>query len=781
MVTVVGQALKRKEDPRFITGRGSYTDNLKLPGLATLAILRSPYAHARIRSIDTSEALARPGVLHVFTGADFEGRTVPTAWNVPDAELKTPGHPPVAADVVRYVGDAVAVVVADSRYAAEDALEAIVVDYEPLPAVVNGKAATEPGAPQLHEGVPSNIAFHWRSKGGDIDKAFSGAPVVASLDIVNQRLMATAMEGRVVAAQYEQMGNNLTVWTTSQNPHIHRFLFSALLGVPENKIRVIAPDIGGGFGVKIPFYPEDLIVADVAMKTGRAVKWTESRREGYLASTHGRDHITHVELAADADGKLQGLRGTTYANLGAYHSTAGPGIPTILHGLVLPGAYNLPAIDYEVYGVFTNTTPVDAYRGAGRPEATYIIERLMDKLASQLGLDAAEIRRRNFIPKEAFPANVVTGLTYDSGDYHRAMDLALGTIGYDALRAEQQAARGSGKLIGVGLSSYIECCGLAPSRVAGAVGFGGGLWESADIRVTALGKVTVAIGTHPHGQGEETTFAQIVADELGVPVEDVEVIHGDTASTPMGWGSYGSRTTAVGGAAVVHAARKVRDKARKVAAHLLEAAEDDLEFVDGKFQVKGSPDKVKSIQDVALMANVAWNMPAGVEPGLEESAFFDPDNFVFPFGTHVAVVEVDAETGEVQLKRYLAVDDCGRQINPLVVEGQVSGGVVQGVAQALWEHAEYDDSGQLLTASLMDYAVPKAAMVPSIESDRTETPSPVNPLGVKGIGEAGTIASTPAVVNAVVDALAHLGITHIDMPLTPERVWRAIEAARSNG
>jgi carbon-monoxide dehydrogenase large subunit len=779
MAGSVGLALKRKEDPRFLTGRGTYADNMKLTGVGYLAILRSPHAHARIRSVNTSAAAASAGVIAVYTGSDFEGRVVPTAWNIPDSELKTPAHPPVAQGVVRYVGDAVAVVVAESRYAAEDALERIDIEYQPLPSVTNGKAATEAGAPQLHDDVPNNIAFHWRAAGGDIEAAFRDAPVVSKLSLVNQRLMATAMEGRVVVAQYEPNGGNLTVWATTQNPHIHRFLFSALLGVPEHKVRVVGTDIGGGFGVKIPFYPEDLIVADVAMKLGRPVKWTETRRESYLASTHGRDHITEVELAANSDGTLRGLRGTTYANLGAYHSTAGPGVPTILHGLVLPGAYNLPAINYDVYGVFTNTTPVDAYRGAGRPEATYIVERLMDKLAADLKMDPVELRRRNFIAKESFPAPVVTGITYDSGDYHAAMDKALEILDYKGFRDEQAGAREQGRYLGVGFSSYIECCGLAPSRIAGAVGFGGGLWESADIRVSPLGKVLVAIGTHPHGQGEETTFAQIVSEELGVPVEDVEILHGDTASTPMGWGTYGSRTLAVGGTAVVNAARKVREKARKVAAHLLEAADEDVEWTDGQFQVKGRPDRAKTFADVALMANVAWNMPEGMEPGLQESAFFDPDNFVFPFGTHVAVVEIDRETGDVRLKRYIAVDDCGRVINPLIVDGQVHGGVVQGVGQALWEHAEYDASGQLVTGSMMDYAVPRSDYVPAIETARTETPSPVNPLGAKGIGEAGTIASTPAVVNAVIDALSPLGITHLDMPLTPERVWRAIQGARS--
>ncbi|MBM3946949.1 MAG: xanthine dehydrogenase family protein molybdopterin-binding subunit, partial [SAR202 cluster bacterium] len=681
----------------------------------------------------------------------------------------------VARDVVRYVGDAVAVVVADSRYQAEDALELISVDYEPLPAVVDPKKATENGAPQLHSDAPGNQAFRWVVSGGNTDQAFASAEVVVSERILQQRLIPNAMEPRSALVQWVQPTGELTVWSTSQNPHIARFVLSGVTGVPEHKLRVIAPEVGGGFGSKIPVYADEAITAFCAMRTGRPVKWTETRRENYQATTHGRDHIEEVEVAATRDGKVTGLRTRVWAGMGAYLSTAAPGIPTILHGLMYCGPYNIPNIRGEVFGVYTNTTPVEAYRGAGRPEATFLLERMMDLVARRTGLDPAEVRRRNLIPRFTDGFSVATGLVYDSGDYPMILERVLSHVGYEQLRREQTQARQQGRYMGIGVTTYCEICGLGPSQVAGAVGFGGGLWESAVLRFHPSGKMDAFVGSSPHGQGEETTFAQVLSDELGVPVDDITVHHGDTATTPMGWGTYGSRTTAVSGAALTLAARKIKEKAKALAAHLLEAAEQDIEYGDGRFFVRGSPSKSKTIQDIALMANVAWNMPKGMEPGLEANAFYDPPNFTYPFGAHVAVVEVDAQTGIVELKRYVAADDCGPQINPMIVEGQVHGGVVQGVGQALWEGGQYDENGQLVTGSMLDYALPRADRLPDVETMSTVTPSPHHPLGVKGIGETGTIASTACVYSAVMDALQPLGVTQIDMPLTPEKVWRAIQ------
>ena len=771
-----GSGIRRREDPRLITGQASYTDDIKLTGMVQAAILRSPHAHARIRGIDTDAAKQAPGVLAVYTGADTEGvlNPMPCAWVIPDSDVKVVAYPPIAKDIVRYVGDAVAVVVAEDRYQAEDALELISVDYEPLPAVVNPEAALQPGAPQLHEDAPNNQAFHWVAAGGDTDAAFADAEVVVKDTILQQRLIPNAMEPRSAIASYMSSMGELTIWNTTQNPHIARFITCLVTGIPEHKIRVIAPEVGGGFGSKIAVYPSEMIASFCAMQLGRPVKWTETRSENFIATTHGRDHVEYVEMSATREGKITGVRSVVYAGMGAYLSTAAPGIPTILHGLMYSGPYAIPNIKADIYGCFSNTTPVEAYRGAGRPEATFLLERLVDLLAAELDLDPVEVRRRNLIPKFDDGYDVAIGLTYDSGDYERALDTALEHVNYSQLRHEQAHEREQGRYMGIGVSCYSEICGLGPSQVAGAVGFGGGLWESATVRFYATGKANVYVGTSPHGQGEETTFAQIVASELGVPVDDVELIHGDTDNTPMGWGTYGSRTTVVGGGAVALSARKIKDKAVTLAAHLLEAAEADIEFDDGKFFVRGAPDQSKTIQDIALMANVAWNMPAGMEPGLEATAFYDPPNFSYPFGAHVAVVRVDPDNGHVVLERYLAVDDCGPQINPMIVEGQVHGGVVQGAGQALWEGAVYDDSGQLLTGSMLDYALPRAHLVPDIETLSTETPSPHNPLGVKGIGETGTIASTITIYNAVLDALKPLGVTKLDMPMTPERVWRAI-------
>jgi len=778
---ILGSAIKRREDPRLITGQARFTDDFVLPGMVYMAVVRSPYAHARITRIDTRKAASMPGVLGVFTGQQMKDAgfgPIPCAWVVPGSETKTPPYPPIAIDTVRYAGNAVAIVVAGDRYQARDAVDAVEVDYEPLGVVVDAFRATQPGAPQLHADVPNNICFHWKVSGGDVESAFRTAEVVVKDHIINQRLIPNAMEPRAALAQYGSAAGEVTLWSTTQNPHIARFLLSLDTGIPEHKIRVIAPEVGGGFGSKIPHYPEDSMAIFASKALNRPVKWTETRSENYRSTIHGRDHIQDVEMAAKKDGTIIGLRAKVWANLGAYLSTASTGIPTILHGLMLSGVYTIPNIHEDVFGVFTNTTPVDAYRGAGRPEAAFIVERLVDLLARELKMDPVDLRRKNLIPPFTDGYTVATGLVYDTGNYEGALNKVLEMADYRGLRKQQADLLAKGQYLGIGLCTYAEICGLGPSQVAGAVGFGGGLWESAIVRFHPSGKVNVMVGISPHGQGEETTFAQILANELGVGVDDVEIMHGDTDQTPMGWGTYGSRGTAVGSGALMGAIKKIKEKAKIVTAHLLEASPEDIDYEDGKFFVKGSPDKFKTIQDVALMANLAWNMPKGLEPGLEASAFFDPPNFVYPFGAHIAVVEVDVETGEVTLKRYIAVDDCGKVINPMIVEGQIHGGIAQGVGQALWEGAVYDDDGQLLTGSLMDYAVPKAAFFPKFELAMTETLTSVNPLGVKGIGETGTIASTPAVYNAVADALAPLGIKTINMPLTPERVWRAIQDAR---
>jgi carbon-monoxide dehydrogenase large subunit len=771
-----GSGIRRREDPRLVTGTARYTDDITLPGMVHAAILRSPHGHARITRIDTSRAKAAPGVVAAFTGEDAESvlKPVPCLWLLPNANLKTAPYQPLARGVVRYVGDAVAVVVAESPHQAYDALDLIDVDYDPLPATIDPEKAAGPGAPALHAEAPDNLAFHWTVAGGDADAAFRDAEVVVRDRIIQQRLIPTAIEPRGAVAQFVPATGELTLWNTTQNPHIVRFAMSVVTGIPEDRLRVIAPEVGGGFGSKVAQLPGDFITVFCSMKLGRPVKWTETRSENYQATTHGRDHVQDVEMAATRDGRVTGVRCTVWAGMGAYLSTAAPGIPTILHGLMLSGPYKIPALKEDVFGVYTNTTPVEAYRGAGRPEATFMLERLMDLLAKKIGIDPVEIRRRNLIPPFTDGHDVVTGLKYDSGNYQGALDKALGHIGYDALRAEQRAAREKGRHIGIGVTTYVEICGLGPSQVAGAIGFQGGLWESAIVRFHPTGKVNVFIGASPHGQGEETTFAQIVSDELGVPVDAVKVVHGDTDNTPMGWGTYGSRTTAVGGAALAVATRKIKEKARLLASHLMEAAVEDIDYADGKFFVRGAPDRSKTIEDIALMANVAWNLPQGMEAGLEATTFYDPPNFTYPFGAHVAVVEVDTETGHVQLKRYVAVDDCGPQINPVIVEGQVHGGVVQGIGQALWEEAVYDDTGQLLTGSLIDYAIPRADVLPDIEVLSTVTPSPHHPLGVKGIGEAGTIASTCTIYNAVLDALEPFKVQSVRMPLTPERVWRAI-------
>jgi aerobic carbon-monoxide dehydrogenase large subunit len=781
---IFGSGIKRREDPRLITGQAKYTDDLSLPNMVYMHIVRSPYAHAIVKGINTEKAANMPGVVGIFTGQDITDGgfgNIPCAWIVPDSECKAPPHPPLATEKVRYVGDGVVAVLAEDPYQARDAADAVEVDYEPLPSVVDAVEATQDGAPLLYNSVPNNIDFRWEVKGGDPEKAFEEGEVVVKERIINQRLIPNAIEPRAALAQYNSGLGELTLWTTSQNPHIARYLLSLVTDIPEHKIRVVAPEVGGGFGSKIPLYADEIVAIFCSKKLGRPVKWTETRSENYQTTIHGRDHIQEVELCGTRDGKITGIRGEVWANLGAYLSTASTGIPTILHGLMLSGSYDIPNIHEVVFGVVTNTTPVDAYRGAGRPEATFIVERLVDLYAREIGMDPAEVRRKNFIPPFEDGHSVATGLIYDSGNYEPALDQALEMVGYQQLRDEQAQGPMNGKYLGIGLCTYVEICGLGPSQVAGAVGFGGGLWESAIVRFHPSGKVNVMVGVSPHGQGEETTFAQIIADELGVDVDDVEVLHGDTDQTPMGWGTYGSRTTAVASGAMMGAINKIKEKSKIIAAHLLEADVGDIDYADGKFFVRGSPDRAKTIQDIALAANVAWDMPGGVEPGLEAASFFDPPNFVYPFGTHIAVVEVDAETGDISLKDYVAVDDCGRVINPMIVEGQIHGGLVQGIGQALWEEAVYDENGQLLSGTMMDYVLPKARFFPQFRTGKTETPTNVNPLGVKGIGETGTIASTVAVYNAVMDALAPLGVTKIEMPLKPEKVWKAIHAGRNGG
>jgi carbon-monoxide dehydrogenase large subunit len=777
----IGMAIKRKEDPRFLTGRGLYVDDVKLPGMLHAAMVRSPYPHARIRNIDASRALDMPGVVAVFTGQDMAQDGVgslPCGWILPD--MKIAPHFPMARDKVRHVGDIVAVVIAEDRYLAEDAAEAVVVDYEVLPAVADAREATRPGAPAVHDDIPDNICFRWAI--GDkaaTDEAFARAHRTVRLELVNQRIAPNAIEPRGAVAHYDPVRDEYTLWVTSQNPHVHRLLMAAfVLGIPEDKLRVIAPDVGGGFGSKIFTYAEECIVTWAAKKVGRPVKWVAKRSESFVSDAQGRDHYTVAELAVDEGHKVIGLRVETVANMGAYLSTFAPAIPTYLYGTLLSGQYAIPHIYCHVTGVYTHTVPVDAVRGAGRPEACYVVERLMDTMARELGEDPAEFRRKNFIPSNAFPYQTSVALVYDSGNYEGALAKALEVANYRELRRQQEEARRQGRLLGIGLSCYIEACGIAPSQVVGQLGAQAGLWESALVRVHPTGKVTVYTGSHSHGQGHETTFAQIVADELGVSLEDVEVVHGDTGQIPFGMGTYGSRSAAVGGSALVMALGNVKEKARKIAAHLLEAAEADVELQEGRFVVRGVPGRSLGLAEVALQAYLAHNLPPGMEPGLEATAFYDPQNFTFPFGSHVAVVEVDAETGQVKLLRYIAVDDAGVIINPLIFEGQVHGGIAHGVGQALWEWARYDQQAQPIAASYMQYAMPRASLLPLYETDHTVTPSPHNPLGVKGIGEAGTIAATPAVVNAVVDALSPLGIKHIDMPLTPERVWQAISEAR---
>ncbi len=793
--TPLGKPIKRTEDPRFITGKGRYLDDIKLTGMVHMAILRSPYAHANIRSIDTSAAAAMPGVLAVIVGADIPYNPLPMAWPAGGSSgIQNNINMPrvLATDSVKWTGEGVAAVVAETPEQAAEALEAIQVDWEPLPAVVDAEKATLPGAPQLHENAPNNVVFVWPvgDKAGT-DAAIDAAEVVVRQRIVNQRLIPNPMETRGDIGWYNPGTDEYTIWMSSQTPHIQRLLVGIFtMGIPEHKLRCIAPDVGGAFGTKIFCYA-DMALSLFASKLvgGRPVKWVETRRENYQSTTHGRDHITYLEIAGKRDGEVTGLRVKTYANLGGRLSTIGPGTPTTLYARVLSGCYKIPNVYAEVTGVYTNTTFVDAYRGAGRPEATYVVERAMDLFAAEIGMDRAEVRRRNFIQPDQFPYDNPSGLGtavngekifIDSGNYEPAMDMALATVGYKDLLASKAEAKARGKLLGLGLSTYIEVCGVAPSKWVGAVGEGWGaaMWESANLKVHLTGKVVVTMGTSPQGQGHETTYAQVISHELGIPMEDVTVQHSDTQGTPFGYGTYGSRTSSVGMTAAVKAAAKIREKARRYAAHMLEANVEDIEVDGANYRVKGSPDRVKTIQEIAFAIDLGFSLPDDMEPYLDETAYYDTPNCTWPFGTHIAVVEIDEETGHVKLVRYVAVDDVGNKINPMIVDGQLHGGIAQGVSQALWEGAIYSDEGQLLTGSMLDYALPRAAWFPNIELDETVTPSPVNPLGVKGVGEAGTIASTAAVANAVIDALSGLGIRHLDMPYTPQKVWRAIQGSK---
>jgi carbon-monoxide dehydrogenase large subunit len=766
----VGTRTKRKEDPRLIRGMSTYVDDVKLNGMLHAAIVRSPHAHARIKSIDASAAVNLPGVVAVFTARDTERvGGVPCAAQIPD--LKVPKHPVLALDKVRYVGESVAAVVAQDRYIAADAAALVEVDYEPSPAVVDPLEALEPGSTIIHEQYKDNIAFVTRSTAGDIEKAFREAEVpIIKQRLINQRLIPMAMETRGVIAQYQPGDNSLTLWSSSQIPHLLRTLAAGMVGLPENRVRVIVPEVGGAFGSKLNVYREEGLVGYLAMKVGRPVKWIEDRRENFLTTIHGRDQVDDVEVAVKKDGTILGLKLRVIADLGAYHQLLTPLIPG-LTGAMIAGCYRFPNVSIETYGVFTNKMATDAYRGAGRPEATFLIERIMDLVAAELKLDPVDVRQQNFVPKESFPYSTPTGLTYDSANYQACFQKALDIVKYKELREEQQRLRKQGRYMGIGISTYVEICAMGPSS-----GMPAGGWESATVRVEPTGKVTILTGSSPHGQGQETTFAQIAADELGIDFDDVVVQHGDTSVVPYGIGTFGSRATAVGGTAVYMALQKIKKKAGKLASHLLKTDSIEFTFEETMVRSKQDPSKAIGLFDLVQAAYHAKSIPSGFEPGLEGSAFFEPSNYTFPFGAHIAVVEVDPETGEIQFKRYVAVDDCGRIINPLTVHGQIHGGIAQGLGQALLEEAVYDESGQLITGTLMDYAIPKATDMPWFELDKTETPSPVNPLGVKGVGEAGTIGSTPAIVNAVVDALAPFGVRHIDMPLKPEKVWRAAQA-----
>jgi carbon-monoxide dehydrogenase large subunit len=780
----IGQSVRRKEDARFLMGSGQYTDDVTLPNQTHAYFLRSPHAHAKIRGIDTSKAAIAPGVVAVYTNADLEGvNGLPCGWlitSVDGTPMKEPPHPVLAKGKVRHVGDQIALVIAETQNQAKDAAELIDVDYEVLPAVVNVVDALKSGAPQIHDEAPGNKCYTWAI--GDknaVDAAFAKAAHVTKLDIVNNRLVPNAIEPRAAVASYNRADDAYTLYVANQNPHVERLLMTAfVLGLPEHKVRVIAPDVGGGFGSKIYLYAEETAMVWASKRVNRPIKWAAERSESFLTDAHGRDHVTHAELALDKDGKFLALRVHTTANMGAYLSTFASCIPTILYATLLAGQYTTPVIYCEVTAAFTNTAPVDAYRGAGRPEATYVIERIVHQAGAEMGIPQDEIRRRNFI--RTFPYQTPVALLYDTGGYDACLDEAIQMADVKGFTERKSDAAKGGKLRGLGYASYIEACGIAPSNVAGALGARAGLFEAGEVRVHPTGSVTVFTGSHSHGQGHETTFAQVVATRLGIPIENVDVVHGDTGRVLFGMGTYGSRSLAVGGTAIVKALDKVIAKGKKIAAHLLEAAESDIEFKDGRFTVAGT-DRSKAFAEISLAAYVPHNYPLDkLEPGLNETAFYDPTNFTFPAGTHICEVEIDPDTGVVSIVSFSACDDFGNIINPMIVEGQVHGGLCQGIGQAMLEHCIYDnESGQLLTGSLMDYALPRADDVPTFKVATKVTPCTHNPLGAKGCGEAGAIGAPAALMNAVMDALSGAGVTHLDMPASPHRVWQAIQGAKA--
>jgi carbon-monoxide dehydrogenase large subunit len=773
----VGERIKRREDPRLITGTGTYVDDVRLPGMLTAVILRSPYAHARINSVDLSKARSLAGVSCVLAGEDLKGRIGSVPCVAPADHV--PFHPVLAQGKVRFMGEGVAVAVASDGYIAQDAIDLIEVDYDPLDVVSDPEKALEPGAPVIHEEFGNNSVTFASVPNPAVDEAMRKADRVIKFRLVNQRLAPIPMEPRGAVARWEPGYRQLTVWSSTQIPHLLRSQLAEMLKLGENRIRVIAPEVGGGFGAKLNVYAEEALVAYLAMTLGKPVKWIERRRENFQVTTHGRDQITYLEVAAMKDGTVTAVKARFVCDMGAYLQLLTPAIPGF-SGLMMTGCYKIPALEFDQQMVFTNKMSTDAYRGAGRPEACYIAERIMDMVASEFGLDPADVRRRNFIPKEAFPAPTAGGLVYDSGDYELSLNKALEMVDYPQVRAEQAEARKQGRYIGVGIASYVEICGIGPSSLLPPKLKGGG-WESATIRMEPDCKVTVLTGVSPHGQGQETTFAQMVADEFGIDIDDVTVVHGDTAMVQYGIGTFGSRGTTVGGPALMMAVGKLQDKMKKIASTMMEVPPDKLTFTNRTVALASDPSKSIPLQQV-VDAAYGYKQPIpGIEPGLDATSFYEPQNCTFPFGTHVAVVEVDPETGVVKFLRYVAVDDCGKIISPLLVEGQIHGGIAQGIAQALYEEVVYDENGQLITGTLMDYAVPRAHMLPRYELASTVTPSPVNILGVKGVGEAGTIGSTPCIVNAVVDALAPLGIRHLDMPLKPEKVWRAIRDAQRKG
>jgi len=769
----VGARIKRREDPRLIQGLAQYVDDIKLVDILHVAILRSPYAHARILSINTDTARSHPGVVAVVTGDDIKDKlgTVPCATTDPEGfpGMKVPPHYCLAVEKVRLVGEPVVAVVAEDKYIAQDALDLVEVDYDPLDAVTSSEDALAEGAPILHEQFGTNQAFTWSLAGGNIDAALAEADKVVKQKFVHQRLAPNAIEPRGVLANYEAGDGQLTLWSSTQIPHLLRTQLSVMLGMAENRVRVIAPEVGGGFGSKLNVYAEEGLLGYISRELNRPVKWIEGRRENMMHTIHGRDQTGDVEVAVKNDGTITGLKYTVMADVGAYYQLLTPAIPT-LTGLMLCGCYRFQNVAMNLTATFSNKMATDAYRGAGRPEATYLVERIVDCVAHDLNMDPLEVRRKNLIGADEFPFTTGTALAYDSGDYTTALDKAMGMIDYDALRKEQAELREQGRYLGIGLSTYVEICGMGPSAAMPAGG-----WESSTVRVDPTGKVTVLTGVSPHGQGQETSFAQMIADGLGVDIDDVKIVHGDTEIVQYGIGTFGSRAMAVGGAALHIAMEKIREKANKIAAHLLEANPQDIVMDDNMYFVQGNPDNALSMADISTTAHVGVNLPEGLEPGMAETHFFEPSNFTYPFGTHIAVVEVSADTGEIEIKRYIAVDDCGNIINPLLVEGQLHGGIVQGLSQALFEEVVYDEGGQMLSGSFMDYALPRAHHFPRFEMDNTITPSPVNPMGVKGVGEAGTIGSTPCIVNAVVDALKPFGVRHIDMPLRPEKIWRLMQ------